>query len=107
MTPAERVRHLRRTLGMSMGDLARDAGVNRDSILRAERGEQVTLKTLQALLSALDRIAKEAGIDTGDETVTLDMVIFGVLADYSSDMEWIDEVGAKLSSALRESGLLR
>ena len=44
---------------------------------------------------------------TSDDTTSLEVVIFGVLADYTSDMDWIDEAGAKLATALRDSGLLR
>ncbi len=108
MTHAERIRHLRLLLGMSQRDLAERAGIDRQTVARAEAGE-VAMRpaTAAKIIETLERIAAEAGVDASDDSSSVELVIFGVLADYTSDMDWIDEAGAKLAAALRDSGLLR
>ena len=107
---AERIRQLRQSTGISQRELAELAGVDRSSVRRAEGGEPMSAMKIGRILAALERLAKEAGVEVpavGDGPPALDAVIFSVLADYTSDMDWIDEAGAKLEHALRESGLLR
>jgi transcriptional regulator with XRE-family HTH domain len=109
MTHAERIRYLRLTIGMSIRDLAERSGVDRLTVTRAEAGQEpVRPESAARILETLEKIATEVGLDlSSDVGPTVEMVIFGVLADYTSDMDWIDEAGAKLATALRESGLLR
>lgn len=108
MTHAERIRHLRLVLGMSLKDLAERSGVDRLIVERAETGDEpVRPESAARILETLEKIATEAGVDTTSDARSLEEVIFGVLADYTSDMDWIDEAGAKLAEALSQSGLLR
>lgn len=103
---AQHIRRLRMTIGWTMKELAERSGVSWQTIAKAERGEHVTGASRERILGTLESMAEECGIDLPNDT-PLDLVIFGVLADYTSDVEWIDEVSAKLATALRESKLLR
>lgn len=60
---AERLRARRDRLGMSQSQLAREAGVNRDTVAAIERGQGYRRSSLVKLEKALDAIEEEAGVD--------------------------------------------
>ena len=60
-----------------------------------ERGKPVRGAVIHRLFAVLD------------PAKSLDTVIFNVLADHTSDIDFVDEVSAKLIEALRTSGFLR
>lgn len=92
----QRVRAERAKRGWTQQDLAERAGVSRMTVKSVEEGSMRVRASAHAAISA--------ALDLGPD---LELVIFGVLADHTSDMDWLDEVGAKLADALRKSGLLR
>lgn len=64
-----RLRERRLALGLSKKDLARRAGKVREVIYRLERGEDVTLSSLMAVLEALGLVMRleQAGLPTMQE----------------------------------------
>lgn len=110
MTDGERIRAWRTALGMSARELAAKADVARNTLQMAESGQPVRASSIARILSALAQLGEEAGVPdpsgaTGS-TIDLQVLIFNTLADYTSDLEWLDEVAGKLETALREAGLL-
>ena len=71
---AERVKEGRRELGMTQGELAKQAGVSRPTIARIEggRAEHVSLGTVERVLNAtnwdlaIDRGVRPKGQDDGN-----------------------------------------
>lgn len=106
----QRIKAARVKLGIPGRDLAERAGVDRHTLRRLEEGdERVRASTVAMVLETLARLGREVGIPDllGPESVEVEVVVFRVLADHSSDLDWIDKVGTELVNALRESGLLR
>lgn len=60
---AERLRARRERLGMSQAELAREAGINRDTVAAIERGQGFRRSSLTKLEKALDAVEEEVGID--------------------------------------------
>lgn len=109
-TTGDRIRSLRLRLGMSVKDLATLSGLSRETIVSAERGGRVREASIDRMFEALKKAFWESGLaddETAGDQAELEIVVFNVLADYTSDLDYVSEVGAKLVAALRESGLLR
>lgn len=94
-----RVREARERLGYSIKALSDITGLDRKTIAAIEAGETVPKARTSFML--------RAALGFGDVPANAEAVIFNVLGDYNSDLDWIDEVGGKLVTALREAGLLR
>lgn len=95
---------------MTLRDLAREAGIDRSTLAAIEEGGDVQPRSVAAVVAALERIEKAVGVPDGDlppARARLEAVIFGVLADKTSDIDWLDEVGARLTKAIIDAGLLR
>lgn len=80
----KRIRDRRSALGMSQEDLAREAGVNRDTVGAIENGLGFRRSSLTKIEEALSRIEKEAGMDapavSGAEGS--DLIEFDVTGDF-------------------------
>lgn len=104
------IRQWRQSLGLSIRDLAERTGLARESIASAERG-QARESTTARLLAELRRVSDEVGVapPPGESSprAELEIVIFNVLADRTSDLEWLEDVGKRLADAIAASGLLR
>ena len=59
----ERVKARRERLGMDKIDLAKEAGVSRDTLAAIEAGEGFRRSSLTKIEKALDRLEEEVGID--------------------------------------------
>lgn len=111
MDDATRIRTWRQALGLPARAVASEAGIARTTLANIERGDIARAATVARVLSTLRRLATEAGValpdNDDDPAVELEVLIFNVLADHSSDMDWIENVSTSLAGSLRKSGLLR
>lgn len=108
-TTGERVRRRRMTLGLSLRQLAAEAGVDRVRISKMEKDEPVSELVAGRVLATLDRLDRFHGVDNPDEVVNVIEVDLAdgrtVRATFPAGPipENMDEVVARLVARL-ESG---
>ncbi len=70
-----RMRDRRLALDLSQGALGKRAGVSRDTVLRAERGENIGSEPLVRIAIALDALTEFGALFPKPETRSLDEII--------------------------------
>jgi len=79
----EQLRARRKALGMDVAPLAKELGVNRQTLSAIEEGQGYRQKTLSKILSGLDRLEAEAGIvKPATRPMEAGMIEFEVSGDF-------------------------
>ena len=77
-----RIRARRDALGMDIAPLAKEIGVNRQTLAAIEDGQGYRQSTLTKILKGLDRLEAEAGLTRPTQSAEAGMIEFEVSGDF-------------------------